>query len=170
MDQSGVSKDTSGRTRASKIPIGPAKRSGKNGEASGELHDLLNALHAMREGDFSVRILGRHEGIAGRIADAFNAIVAANERIANQLEHVGEVVGKEGRTRQRVRFGLSAGAWGGMENSVNGLIDDLLWPTTEVTHAIGAVARGDLLQTVSSTSEAGPSKASSCDRPTSSTG
>src|SRR5260370_12576186 len=35
-----------------------------------------------------------------------------------------------------------------METSVNTLIDDLLWPTTAVTHAIAAVARGDLLQTV----------------------
>ncbi len=35
-----------------------------------------------------------------------------------------------------------------MENSVNTLIDDLLWPTTEVTRAIAAVAQGDLLQTM----------------------
>ena len=35
-----------------------------------------------------------------------------------------------------------------MEASVNSLIDDLLWPTTEVTRAIAAVAQGDLLQTV----------------------
>ena len=35
-----------------------------------------------------------------------------------------------------------------MEASVNHLIDDLLWPTTAVTHAITAVAQGDLLQTV----------------------
>ena len=28
------------------------------------------------------------------------------------------------------------------------LIDDLLWPTTAVTHAIAAVAQGDLQQTV----------------------
>jgi hypothetical protein len=35
-----------------------------------------------------------------------------------------------------------------MEHSVNTLIDDLLWPTTEVTRAISAVAKGDLLQTV----------------------
>src|SRR5207237_93426 len=34
------------------------------------------------------------------------------------------------------------------ETSVNTLIDDLLWPTTEVTRAISAVAQGDLLQTV----------------------
>ncbi len=47
-----------------------------------------------------------------------------------------------------MKFGLTHGAWGEMETSVNTLIDDLLWPTTEVTRAIAAVAQGDLLQTV----------------------
>src|SRR5262249_35825356 len=61
---------------------------------------------------------------------------------------VGQVVGREGKTRQRVKFGLSNGAWGEMETSVNTLIDDLLWPTAEVTGAIAAVAQGGLLQTV----------------------
>jgi HAMP domain-containing protein/CheY-like chemotaxis protein len=109
---------------------------------------LLRALQAMRLGDFSVRLPGDQTGISGKIADTFNEIVAANQRMAQQLEHVGHVVGREGKTRQRVRFGLSEGAWGEMEISVNGLIDDLLWPTTAVTHAIAAVAQGDLLQTV----------------------
>ena len=68
--------------------------------------------------------------------------------MAQQLERVGQVVGREGKTRQRVKFGLSSGAWGEMEASVNTLIDDLLWPTSEVTRVIAAVAQGDLLQTV----------------------
>ena len=109
---------------------------------------MLRALQAMRVGDFSVRLPADRAGLAGKIADAFNDIVAANERMAHELEYVGQVVGREGRTRQRVRFGLSTGAWAEMEGSVNSLIDDLLWPTTAVTHAITAVARGDLLQTV----------------------
>ena len=46
------------------------------------------------------------------------------------------------------KFGLSHGAWGEMENSINTLIDDLLWPTAAVTSAIAAVAQGDLIQTV----------------------
>src|SRR5882724_7875243 len=119
-----------------------------NGGASPELHDLLNALQSMRVGDFSVRMPGNEIGILGKIADTFNEIVAANQRMAQQLERVGHVVGREGKTRQRVKFGLSHGAWGEMETSVNTLIDDLLWPTTEVTRAISAVAQGDLLQTV----------------------
>src|SRR5277367_3803156 len=110
--------------------------------------ELLQALQAMRVGDFSVRMSGDNVGIFGKVADTFNEIVAANERMAQQLERVGAVVGREGKTRQRVRFALSSGAWGDMETSVNHLIEDLLWPTTEVTRAIAAVAQGDLLQTV----------------------
>jgi HAMP domain-containing protein/CheY-like chemotaxis protein/signal transduction histidine kinase len=110
--------------------------------------ELLQALQAMRSGDFSVRMTGNHLGIDGKIADTFNEIVAANQRMAQQLERVGQVVGREGKTRQRVKFGLASGSWADMENSVNTLIDDLLWPTREVTRAVAAVAQGDLLQTV----------------------
>src|ERR1700728_233322 len=120
-----------------------------NGSEAGELRELLHALQAMRVGDFSVRMAGDQVGLMGKVADAFNEIVAANQRMARQLERVGQVVGREGKTRQRVRFGLAEGAWGEMESSVNSLIDDLLWPTTEVTRAIAAVAQGDLLRTVS---------------------
>jgi HAMP domain-containing protein/CheY-like chemotaxis protein len=109
---------------------------------------LLQALQAMRSGDFSVRMTGDRLGIEGKIADTFNEIVAANQRMAQQLERVGQVVGREGKTRQRVRFGLASGSWADMEGSVNTLIDDLLWPTREVTRAVAAVAQGDLLQTV----------------------
>src|SRR5205807_590863 len=116
--------------------------------ASAELHELLGALQAMRVGDFSVRMPGDHVGLMGKIADTFNEIVAANERMAKQLDRVGQVVGRDGKTRQRVKLSLSSGAWGEMETSINTLIDDLLWPTTEVTRAIAAVAQGDLLQTM----------------------
>jgi HAMP domain-containing protein/signal transduction histidine kinase/DNA-binding response OmpR family regulator len=118
------------------------------GEANVQLRELLAALQAVRVGDFSVRLPGDQTGIAGKIADTFNEIVAANQRMAQQLEEVGHVVGREGKTGKRVRFGLSDGAWGEMEGSVNTLIDDLLWPTAAVTRAVTAVAKGDLLQTV----------------------
>jgi HAMP domain-containing protein/CheY-like chemotaxis protein/signal transduction histidine kinase len=122
-------------------------RSNGNGGQDPE-QELLHALQAMRSGDFSVRMTGDHEGVDGKIADLFNEIVAENERMAQQLERVGQSVGREGKTRQRVKFGLSSGSWADMEDSVNTLIDDLLWPTREVTRAVAAVAQGDLLQTV----------------------
>jgi HAMP domain-containing protein len=117
-------------------------------DPTGAMRSLLHALQAMRVGDFSVRLPRDQVGLAGKIADTFNDIVAANERMAQQLEQVGEVVGRQGKTRKRVRLGIPSGSWGEMESSINTLIDDLLWPTTEVTRAVSAVAQGDLLQTV----------------------
>src|SRR5437868_1761725 len=128
------------------VAVAEHATNGVNG--TGSHHELLTALQAMRVGDFSVRMSGDHLGLEGKIADTFNEIVAANQRMAQRAERGRQVVGKEGKTRQRVKFGRSSGAWGEMEGSVNSLIDDLLWPTTEVTRAIAAVAQGDLLQTV----------------------
>jgi len=128
----------------------PAKSNGHtNGElASAELGLILASLQTMRDGDFSVRLPGAWTGLAGKIADTFNEIVGANQQMAQELNRLGQVVGKEGRTRERTRFYHSKGAWGEMEVSVNTLVDDLLRPTTEVTRAIAAVAQGNLTQTV----------------------
>ncbi len=113
-----------------------------------DLSVILAALHTMRDGNFSVRLPGSWTGLPGKIADAFNEIVAANQQMTEELRRVGQVVGKEGKTRERTRFHKSRGAWGEMELSVNALVEDLLRPTAEVTRAIGAVAQGNLTQTV----------------------
>ncbi|HXN28113.1 MAG TPA: HAMP domain-containing protein, partial [Candidatus Acidoferrales bacterium] len=115
---------------------------------SADLSVILASLQTMRDGDFSVRLPGNWTGLAGKIADTFNDIVTANQQMAKELKRVGQVVGKEGRTRERMRFHLPKAAWGEMEVSVNTLVDDLLRPTTEVTRAIAAVAKGNLTQTV----------------------
>jgi HAMP domain-containing protein/CheY-like chemotaxis protein/signal transduction histidine kinase len=116
--------------------------------ASGDLSAILASLQTMRDGDFSVRLPGSWTGLAGKIADTFNSIVAANQQMAGELKRVGQVVGKEGRTRERTRFHESRGAWGEMEVSINTLVEDLLRPTEGVTRAIAAVAQGNLTQTV----------------------
>jgi hypothetical protein len=102
--------------------------------SEGGSSQLLTAMQAASAGDFSVRLPNDWTGLDGKIADAFNEIVAANEQMANELK--------------RVRFHRSSGAWGEMESSANELIEDLLRPTNEVTRAIAAVAEGDLQQTV----------------------
>ena len=113
-----------------------------------EVRQLLQALQHMRGGNFSVRPPGDWPDLWGKVADLFNEIVGSNEQMAQQLERVGQVVGQEGKTKQRVKMGSAAGAWHGMELSINSLIDDLLWPTAEVTRTIRAVAQGDLMQTM----------------------
>jgi HAMP domain-containing protein/CheY-like chemotaxis protein/signal transduction histidine kinase len=113
-----------------------------------DLSAFLTALQAMQQGDFSVRLPGSWTGLAGKVADTFNEIVAANQQMAQELRRVGNAVGKEGKTRERIRFYESQGAWGEMEVSVNTLVEDLLRPTAEVTRAIAGVAQGNLTQTV----------------------
>ena len=129
------------------------------------MRKLLRALQAVRDGDFSVRLPSDQTGIVGKIADTFNEIVVANQRMARELERAGQTVGKDGKTRHRVSIDRRSGAWGAMEASVNTLIDDLLWPTTEVTRTIASVVKGDLSQTMRSKWTAARCRASSCARP-----
>jgi HAMP domain-containing protein/CheY-like chemotaxis protein/signal transduction histidine kinase len=113
-----------------------------------DLTIILGALQKMRDGDFSVRLPGSWTNLPGKIADTFNDIAAANEQMAGELKRMVQVVGREGKTRERTRFRELRGAWGEMEVSVNTLAEDLLRPTTEVTRAIAAVAQGNLTQEV----------------------
>src|SRR6185437_1031561 len=109
---------------------------------------LLAALNAFKKGDFSVRLPEHLAGIDGKIADAFNAVVDLNERMADELDRVSHVVGKEGKISQRASIGSVAGSWAEAIDSVNALIGDLVHPTSETARVIGAVAKGDLSQTM----------------------
>src|SRR5579872_7153648 len=131
------------------VAVAPNNNNGhKSLQNAGELEVILSSLQTMRDGDFSVRLPGSWVGLSGKIADTFNSIVAANQQMAVELKRVGQAVGKEGRTRERVRYHESKGSWGEMGLSVNTLVEDLLRPTTEVTGAIAAVAQGNLTQAV----------------------
>jgi HAMP domain-containing protein len=113
------------------------------------LKHLLNALTALKRGNFSVRLPDDWIGLAGKVADTFNDVVAMNERLAQELEHISQVVGKEGRIRERATLGDVSGAWADSIGSVNALIGDLVQPTSEMARVIGAVAKGDLSQAMS---------------------
>jgi HAMP domain-containing protein/CheY-like chemotaxis protein/signal transduction histidine kinase len=136
--------------KTANLPPTTAKNNGKPKATDGalDLTVILSSLQSMRDGDFTVRLPGTWVGLAGKVADTFNEIVAANQHMSQELKRVGQVVGKQGKTRERARFHESRGAWGEMEVSVNTLVEDLLRPTAEVTRAIAAVAQGDLTQTV----------------------
>ena len=110
--------------------------------------ELLTALTALRKGDFSVRLPLDWVGTAGKIADAFNDVVERNDRMANELERISLVVGKEGKIGQRASIGDVSGSWADSVASVNTLISDLVHPTSETARVIGAVAKGDLAQTM----------------------
>ncbi len=109
---------------------------------------LLIALVALKKGDFSVRLPLDWSGVGGKIADVFNEVIERNERMAHELERISHVVGKEGRISQRASIGEVGGAWANSITSVNALISLLVHPTSETARVIGAVAKGDLSQTM----------------------
>src|SRR3954468_14939209 len=121
-----------------------------------ELRSLLSALTSFRRGNFSVRLPDDWTGTAGKVADAVNAVIAMNERMAQELERVGRLVGKEGRIKQRASIGDVAGRWADSIGSVNELIGDLVQPTSEMARVIGAVAKGDLSQSMATDIEGRP--------------
>ncbi|HET7823778.1 MAG TPA: HAMP domain-containing protein [Anaeromyxobacter sp.] len=105
---------------------------------------LLETLDAMRRGDFGVRMPVDQTGIAGRIADQVNSLIDLSAGLAAELARINHAVGKEGRVATRARLEGARGGWAACVDSVNGLVDDLAQPTSEVSRVIGAVAEGDL--------------------------
>ncbi len=108
--------------------------------------ELLEALVRYRDGDFSSRMRSDLIGIEGKIADVFNDILVVSARRTAETARVCRVVGKEGKLKERLRVPGALGGWADETNALNTLIEDLVWPTTEVTRAVGAVAKGDLTQ------------------------
>src|SRR5437016_6109987 len=125
--------------------------SGSHGDRKNgfDTRELLRVLLATRNGDFSVRLPSDWAGIDGKIADAFNDIMLANQTMAGELERVSRAVGREGKIRRRAACSPAGGAWRRIEESVNSLISDLVWPISEITRTIGGVAKGDLTQGMS---------------------
>jgi HAMP domain-containing protein/signal transduction histidine kinase/CheY-like chemotaxis protein len=125
----------------------PAKSS-RSGRSECDNKQLLTALIAFKRGDFSTRLPDDWTGVAGKIADTFNEVIAKNQRMTMELDRIGRVVGKEGRITQRASLGDVSNSWGGAIRSVNELIGDLVHPTSEMARVIGAVAKGDLSKTM----------------------
>src|SRR5947209_1569162 len=117
---------------------------------------LLTALMAFKRGDFSARLPDEWTGLAGKIAGTFNDVIAINQRMTKEVERIGRVVGKEGRITQRASLGDVSDSWADAIGSVNDLIGDLVQPTSEMARVIGAVAKGDLSQTMATEIEGRP--------------
>ncbi len=104
-------------------------------------------LAAVRKGDFSVRMPSRR-----RVWPARSPTCSTRSRAEpghGAGVRAGDLaVGKEGRITQRAHLTGAGGSWAASVNSVNTLIGDLVQPTSEVARVIGAVAKGDLSQTM----------------------
>ena len=117
---------------------------------------LLQVLVSIKQGDFSVRLPAGWTGLDGKIADTLNDIIEMIADSAKEFERVRRVVGEEGKLSQRAAMPSGGGAWKSRINAINELIDNLVRPTTEMARVIGAVAKGNLTQTVALEAEGQP--------------
>ena len=107
---------------------------------------LLAALRLMAKGDFSVRVSTALSGIDADIAEAFNDVVSLNARMVREFERISDVVGIDGRIKERAELTQAPGSWSDYMRSLNSLIDDLTHPIAETSRVLGAVSRGNLSQ------------------------
>ena len=66
--------------------------------------------------------------------------------LTGEIRRVARVVNREGRFTERASVPNATGAWKQTVDAINGMIDDLARPTTEIARVIDAVAVGDLSQ------------------------
>ncbi len=140
----GLTPKTARKPKAGRVAA--ARAADESAEARARV--LLAAVVAFRDGDFSVRLPTDWSGTDRRIAEAFNQTIAHEDRIAREVMRLSAVVGKEGRLKQRMTVPGALGGWATKVESINTLLDDLVRPTTEVARTIGAVAKGDLGQSM----------------------
>src|SRR5207249_429071 len=108
-----------------------------------------NALRAARDGEVGVRLSVPKSGVMGDVAKAFNGLAERREGLADELNRVSKVIGREGRITERARLKNAKGSWAESVASINSMIDDLVRPTIEVSRVLDAVAEGDLTQKMS---------------------
>jgi len=109
---------------------------------------MLATMVAFRDGNFSVRLPSDWDGIDGQIAAAFNQALSHEDQLSREVTRLSRTVGKEGRLNQRMSAPGAAGGWAAKVDCFNTLLDDLVRPTAEISRTIGAVAKGDLEQSM----------------------
>ncbi len=153
------------KTNGAQKPSGARRTNGAakaNGARSSQddraLRQVEDALRKAAAGDFKVRLPARRDDAIGRVEAAYNELAARNAALEAELVRVGRIIGREGRMTERASLDGVEGGWRTTIGSVNGLIDDLVRPTTEVARVIVAVAEGDLSQKMALEIEGRPVK------------
>src|SRR5437763_116991 len=142
-----VAASRTSRSKATRAGVanGPASGNGAVDEAA--LRELLAALRAASAGDFDFRLSEGQGGLGGELAKAYNELAERRSHLADEVQGVARVV-RDGRLNERVSLPRYRGAWRETTDAVNGMIDDLVRPTTEIARVIDAVADGHLSQRV----------------------
>src|SRR5205823_1732263 len=103
---------------------------------------LLDALVALRRGDFSVRLPVGAAGTAGSIAQTFNAVMEQNEQLCSEINRIARETGREGRFGGQAEVANSSGGWQELVDHVNEMAGRLTQQVRFISRALTAVAMG----------------------------
>ncbi|MFE8949628.1 HAMP domain-containing protein [Streptomyces sp. NPDC007856] len=135
-------------TRGTKTRAKGGPSLGRRGETTAvdtaALNRLLAALVSMRDGNFRKRLTVSGDGVMSEIAAVFNEVADRNLHLTGELSRVRRMVGREGKLTERLEKGACEGSWASAIDASNALVDDLVWPVSEVGRVLTAVAEGDL--------------------------
>ncbi|MGW0996941.1 HAMP domain-containing protein [Streptomyces sp. NPDC002523] len=140
--------ESGGATRGTKTRAKGGPSLGRNGGTTAvdtaALNRLLAALVSMRDGNFRRRLTVSGDGVMSEIAAVFNEVADRNMHLTGELSRVRRMVGREGKLTERLETGACEGSWATAIDHSNALVDDLVWPVSEVSRVLTAVAEGDL--------------------------
>jgi signal transduction histidine kinase/HAMP domain-containing protein/ActR/RegA family two-component response regulator len=112
-----------------------------------DLRPVLDALGALRDGDFETRLDTSGNDVLAEIASVFNEVQSRAGHLTGELVRVQREVRHEGRIDERLGAG-GEGAWATGNASANALIDTLVQSATAMARVSDAVADGDLSQRI----------------------
>ena len=89
-----MQKKTSGSAALHQIPLTAKQKSSSTNNGDVDKEDLLKALLALKNGDFSFRLAGSKTGIAGKIYNTINEIADLNSKTITDFKKAEDVTGK----------------------------------------------------------------------------
>ncbi|KAB2345229.1 HAMP domain-containing protein [Actinomadura rudentiformis] len=133
---------------AGPVDTGPVDTEAAQRLPDGEtaLRSLLEALRALRDGDFRQRYKAPQDGTLAEIGEVLEQILDRNRHLSDELTRVCRNVTREGRLDERLAAGPGSGRWTSTIESANTLLDLITTPLSNTARVLEAVAAGDLSQ------------------------
>ena len=105
---------------------------------------LLDALTAIKTGDFSMRLPKNWENLNGVMANNINLIFDQLSLFSSELTRVAKEVGTEGKLGGQAEVKGVSGTWKDLTDNVNNMANNLTTQVRNIAEVTTAVAKGDL--------------------------
>ena len=105
---------------------------------------LLQALFAIKNGDFSSKLPQNWFGLNGKLANNINQIFDQLSSFSSEVTRVAREVGTEGKLGGQAEVKGVSGTWKDLTDNVNNMANNLTTQVRNIAEVTTAVAKGDL--------------------------